>query len=98
MTFLEFFETLIGCAQCYVTEALAKDPSSTPAAESIGGGIRSAALMAHMAGADQISLASEPTSGHSAVRSVIFKPSLKAQTHKHEFPTGPCKRSNLTQR
>ena len=28
MTFLEFFEALVGCAQVYVTEAVVKDPTS----------------------------------------------------------------------
>ena len=28
MTFLEFFEALVGCAQVYVTEAVVKDPNT----------------------------------------------------------------------
>ena len=28
MTFLEFFEALVGCAQVFVTEAVVKDPST----------------------------------------------------------------------
>ena len=29
MTFMEFFDALIGCAEMFVTEAVVKDPSST---------------------------------------------------------------------
>ena len=28
MTFLEFFEALVGCAQVYVTESVVKDPTT----------------------------------------------------------------------
>lgn len=58
----------MGCAQHYVTEAVAKDPSSTPHVESLAGGLKSATILGHHhIGADQLSLASDPTSGKSAV-------------------------------
>ena len=30
MTFLEFFEALVGCAEVYVTEEVRKEPNSPP--------------------------------------------------------------------
>ena len=36
MTFLEFFEALVGCAQVYVTEAVVKDPSTPPPSTAAG--------------------------------------------------------------
>lgn len=68
MTFLEFFEALVGCAQHYVTESVAKDPSSSPVESAGAGGVLRGLRSAQHAAPDQLSLASEPTSGRSAVR------------------------------
>lgn len=62
---MEFFDALVSCAQLYVTEAVTKDPSSSPPMGS-SAGIKSATFLGVHAG-DQMSILSEATSARSVV-------------------------------
>jgi len=63
MSFLEFFEALVSCAQHYVTEALAKDPTSSSPCGSTG---HKSAMLGAQATGDQLTVFSDHTSGRSA--------------------------------